>query len=151
MLTSIIGGFSMPKLCGENFCGWLYNGEIHECFLPRKFSTIRYLREGWHAGGVRYNILYNSNCMCSFNSSPHTLNLHIYKPCPQQHLVLEFYSTCNYRCQVVLFEKEIKNISHYNIMERIPSHVHMKIFLRAYLHDKCYNVASLFNYTVIET
>ena len=43
MLEPIIGGYGTPKFCGENFRGWLYNREICECFLPRKFSTIQYI------------------------------------------------------------------------------------------------------------
>ena len=34
MLKRIIGGYSTPKFHGENFCGWLYNCEICESFLP---------------------------------------------------------------------------------------------------------------------
>ena len=36
-------GMARPKFCGENFCGWPSNREIHERFHPRKFSTIRYI------------------------------------------------------------------------------------------------------------
>ena len=43
MLEPIIGGYGTPKFRGENFRGWLYNREICECFLPRKFSTIQYI------------------------------------------------------------------------------------------------------------
>ena len=42
ILKPIIGGYGMPKFCGENFRRWLKNREIRECFLPRKFSAVWY-------------------------------------------------------------------------------------------------------------
>ena len=33
----IIGWYGTPNFCGENFCGWLQNREIRECFSLESF------------------------------------------------------------------------------------------------------------------
>ena len=38
----IVSWYGTPEFRGENFRGWLENCGIRECFLPQKFSVIRY-------------------------------------------------------------------------------------------------------------
>ena len=46
-----------PKIRGENFCVQPQNHEIHESFLPRKFSAIRYVYTLPNAQSITFQIL----------------------------------------------------------------------------------------------
>ena len=110
--------YGTPKFHGENFCGWLYNREIRECFLPQKFSAIRYMYIHIASSQDSLSNDFGQNWYIGYMIC--IIITHTLYNCPQRIFIISILTTMVHECQLPRWYSGALNCSMIELEREIP-------------------------------